>query len=87
MSVFKNFILCQDAAINTLIRLDGEYGLPNEWLSARAWRKRDKCPRFHAFVNALFFVDYEWRDGMKIQHCQLAFEKLKRLEYLPEEYR
>lgn len=42
MSIFKNFLIGLNQTLNCLIRLDGEYGTPDEMLSARAWRLREK---------------------------------------------
>ncbi|MDR1350851.1 MAG: hypothetical protein LBJ59_08790 [Zoogloeaceae bacterium] len=86
MSIFKNFLIAQDEAIGTLIRMDGEYGTPDETLSARAWRKRANYPKFHAFLDALFFFDREQRDGRMVKHCELCFEAELTRKHLPSAY-
>lgn len=45
MSILKNFLIGLNQSANTLIRLNGEYGTPDEMFSARAWRLRATHPR------------------------------------------
>jgi len=79
MSIFKNFLIGLNQTLNCLIRLDGEYGTPDETLSARAWRLRETHPKLHVWIDRLFFWDAD--------HCQECFEIEKNREQLPVEYR
>lgn len=65
MNVFHNFLIALDQALNTLIRIDGEYGQPNETLSARLWRKGEYCTKRRRVVDALFF----WQS----EHCAQSY--------------
>lgn len=79
MSVFKNFCIALNQALNTLIRLNGEYGRPDEMISARAWRLRETNPKLHVWIDRLFFWDAD--------HCKECFEIEKNREQLPPEYK
>ena len=79
MSVFKNFLVGLDQSLNTLIRIDGEYGHPDEMLSARAWRVRHTHPQYAKWIDRLFFWDYG--------HCQRCYNVERQLKQLPGDYR
>ena len=79
MSVFKNFLIGLNQTLNCLIRLNGEYGTPDEMFSARAWRLRATHPKLHVWVDRLFFWDKD--------HCQEIYEMERRREQLNDEYR
>jgi hypothetical protein len=83
MSVFRNVLIALDQAANCLFRLDGEWGEPDETLSARAWRVREKHPRWAAWINVLFFWDTQ---GEK-RHCELAYDNEVKRAHLPNVYR
>ncbi|GHU34894.1 hypothetical protein AGMMS50256_29220 [Betaproteobacteria bacterium] len=92
MSIFKNFLIAQDQALNTLIRINGEWGLPDETLSARAWRLREAAPQYRRWIDRLFFWNYEqdhsFEKGFyRIGHCELCHESEMRRKHLPQEYR
>lgn len=74
MSVLKNFLIALNQAINCLIRLNGEYGSPDEMLSARAWRLRETHPKLHVWIDRLFFWDAD--------HCQESYEIERQREQL-----
>ena len=79
MSILKNFLICQNEAISCLIRLDGEYGTPDEMFSARAWRLRASHPNLHVWVNPFFWWDFD--------HCRRAYEAEMQRRDFPMEYR
>lgn len=79
MSVFRNFLIALDQVLNTLIRLGGEYGYPDETLSARSWRLRATHPNYSKWIDRLFF----WQD----QHCKQSYERETNRMHLPPEYR
>jgi hypothetical protein len=83
MGLAKNFLIAQDQAINCLIRIDGEWGSPDETLSARAWRVQEKHPKWHVWIDRIFFWD---REG-DIRHCQLAYENEVVRAHMPNAYR
>lgn len=80
MSTFLlNFLIAVDQVFNTLVYLSSEgFGLPDETLSARAWRLRDDSDAYKV-INALFF----WQDN----HCKAAYESELSRKHLPKEYR
>lgn len=79
MSILKNFLIGLNQTVNCLIRLNGEYGTPDEMFSARAWRLRASHQRLHVWINRLFFWDTD--------HCRRAYEAEQRRRDLPKEYR
>lgn len=78
MSILKNVLIGLNQTVNCMIRLNGEYGTPDEMLSARAWRIRETHPNLHIWINRLFFWD---RD-----HCQQAYLAERARRDLPGEY-
>ena len=78
MSVFKNFLIGLNQTLNCLIRLNGEYGTPDEMLSARAWRLRETHPKLHLWINRFFFWDKD--------HCEIAYRAEQVRRDLPGEY-
>ncbi|MDR1350905.1 MAG: hypothetical protein LBJ59_09070 [Zoogloeaceae bacterium] len=83
MSIFKNVLIGLDQTLNCLIRMDGEYGAPDETLSARVWRKREHYPKTRRFIDLLFFFD---RVG-DTRHCELSYTNEMLRRHLPKEYR
>lgn len=79
LKILKNFLICLNQTANTLIRLNGEYGTPDEMFSARAWRLRASHPRLHVWINRLFFFDQD--------HCRAAYEAEQQRRDFPKEYR
>ena len=79
MIIFKNFLIALDQAINCMISIGGEWGQPDEMLSARAYRKRETHPQYERWINRIFFWD---RD-----HCRECYGIEKQKKQLPEEYR
>lgn len=66
MSVLKNVLIGLDQALNCMVKLSGDgWGLPDEMLSARAWRLREQYPSLRLWIDRLFF----WDDN----HCQECF--------------
>lgn len=78
MSVFKNVLIGLNETLSCVIRMNGEYGTPDEMLSARAWRLRESYPRLHIWINRLFFFDPN--------HCEEAYKAEKTRRDLPTEY-
>ena len=78
MAVLKNLLIALDQAVNTLIRLDGEWGTPDESLSARAWRVRDTHPKLHRWIDRAFF----WEEA----HSRQSYESELYRRHLPREY-
>ena len=78
MAVLKNVLIALDQALNCLIRLDGEYGQPDEMLSARAWRMRHTHPRLQVWIDRLWF----WDDA----HCRECWEIERERKQLPQTY-
>ena len=79
MSVAGNVLIGIDQTLNCLVRLDGEWGQPDETLSARAWRVRQAHPGWHVWIDRLFL----WEAG----HCQASYESELERRQLPEAYR
>ena len=79
MSVSKNLAISLDQALNCCFRLDGEWGQPDETLSARADRVRAKHPAWARWIDRLFF----WQAG----HCEAAWKNEVIRAHLPGEYR
>ncbi len=78
MNVIGNFLTALDQALNCLIRINGEYGMPDETLSARAWRVRMQRPAYQRWIDRLFF----WERG----HCEAAYINEQKRWHLPESY-
>jgi len=83
LEIFRNLLIAVDQAVNCLIRMGGEWGYPDETLSARAWRKRDRTPAWPRWIDRIFFWDRA--DGKR--HCQLAFENEILRGHMPPAYR
>lgn len=78
MSVIRNFLIGLDQAFNCLIKLNDGWGLPDETLSARAWRLRNEHPWLRASIDALFF----WAP----LHCFESWISEQERKQLPNEY-
>lgn len=79
MSAFKNFLIGLNQAANCLIRLNGEYGTPDEMFSARSWRLRETHPKLHIWVDRLFFWDEN--------HCEESYEIELKRDQLSDKYK
>jgi len=83
MKAFKailiNLLIALDQAANCLFRLDGEWGTPDETLSARAWRVRAAHPKWHRWIDRIFF----WQPN----HCETAYLNEQLRAHLPTAYR
>jgi hypothetical protein len=82
MSILKNILIATDQLVNCLIRIDGEWGTPDETLSARAWRIREAHSCWHVLIDRLFF----WDSANGKSHCQLSFEVELSRGHLPRVY-
>ena len=79
MSIFRNILIGLDQTLNCCFRLDGEWGQPDESLSARAFRVREKHPGWAKWINRVFF----WQEN----HCAAAYRTEVIRAHLPNEYR
>lgn len=79
MANTKGFLIGLDQAVNCLIRLSDGWGMPDEMLSARAYRLRKEHPALMVWIDRLFF----WDDN----HCQECFGIEMLREQFPQEYR
>ena len=74
----KNFLIGIDQTINTLVWIKGDgLGLPDETLSARAWRLRTQSNAWKR-IDRLMFFDPD--------HCRTSFEAELNRKQLPQEY-
>ena len=74
----KDFLIALDQAANTLIKLSDGYGTPDEMLSARAWRLRNKHPNLRKFIDGVVVGD--------VDHCEECYLIEKNRQQLPREY-
>jgi hypothetical protein len=78
MGVFKNIGIGVDQTINCVVKLSDGWGTPDEMLSARAWRLREKHPELQLWIDRLF-----WWDA---NHCQECYEIERTRKQLVPEY-
>jgi hypothetical protein len=78
MGVGKNVMIGLDQTLNCVIRLDDGRGRPDEMLSARAWRLRERHPKLRLWIDRLFFWD--------ANHCEECYWIERRRQQLPAEY-
>ena len=78
MSIFMNIAIGLDQTLNCCIKLSDGWGEPDEMLSARAWRLREKHPWLRAWIDRIFW----WGEN----HCQECFAIEMRRKQLPPEY-
>ena len=75
----KNFLIGLDQLINTLVWIKGDgFGMPDETLSARAWRLRGQSNVWR-FIDMLLFFDPA--------HCRTSYDSELERKQLPKEYR
>ena len=78
-AMIKNLLIGLDQLINTLVWIKGDgFGMPDETLSARAWRLRDQSNAWKR-IDALLFFDKD--------HCRTSYESELQRKQLPKEYR
>ena len=76
--VIKNILIAIDQAINCVVWIRGDgFGLPDETLSARAWRLRGQSSAWKR-IDALLFFDKD--------HCRTSYESEMQRKQLPKEY-
>lgn len=63
--MIKNTLIGLDQTANCLIRLSDGWGMPDEMLSARAWRLRHRHPRLRVWIDRLFWWDKD--------HCEECY--------------
>lgn len=74
-----NLLIAIDQVFNVLVWLKSEgFGLPDETLSARAWRLRADS-KMYRVINTLFF----WQSN----HCLDAFISEQQRKHLPAAYK
>ena len=79
LSIAKNVLIGFDQTINCVVRIKGDgFGLPDETLSARAWRLRGQSNAWKR-IDALLFFDPD--------HCRTSYESEMQRKQLPKEYR
>lgn len=78
MSVIKNVLIGLDQTLNCLIRLSDGWGMPDESLSARAWRLRAEHPSLHRWIDRLLWWDAD--------HCETSYHGERQRKQLPAEY-
>ena len=78
LSVAKNVLIGFDQTINCVVWIKGDgFGLPDETLSARAWRLRGQSSAWKR-IDALLFFDHD--------HCRTSYESEMQRKQLPKEY-
>lgn len=65
MSVIFNLLIVADQGLNCIIKLSDGWGMPDEMLSARAWRLRKEHPWLRRWIDRVFFWDCD--------HCEECF--------------
>ena len=75
----KSVLIAIDQLVNTCVRLSDGWGMPDETISARAWRLRDKHPWLVKLIDRVMF----WEPN----HCQACYGMEMLRGHLPEEYR
>lgn len=78
MGVLKNAGIGLDQTLNCFIKLSDGWGVPDEMLSARAWRLRKQHPRLRSLLDRVFF----WDDD----HCLECYLIERNREQSPKEY-
>ena len=80
----KRIGIALDQALSCCIKLEKDsatedhFGMPDEMLSARAWRLRTEYPDLVKWIDRLFF----WDDN----HCEECYRIEKDQAQLPDEY-
>ena len=76
--VIKNVLIGIDQTINCVVWIRGDgFGLPDETLSARAWRLRGQSSAWKRIDALLFFAP---------DHCRTSYESEMQRKQLPKEY-
>lgn len=75
---FLNMAIAIDQLANAVLRGD-----PDETLSSRAYRMREKGQRYWGWLASAINLAFFWQDD----HCKLAFEGELRRRQLPGAYR
>lgn len=76
--MIKQVLIGIDQLINTLVWIKGDgFGLPDETLSARAWRLREQSNAWKR-IDALLFFDPD--------HCRTSYESEVQRKQFPKEY-
>ena len=78
MAVLKNVLIGLDQTVNCLVHLADGWGMPDEMLSARAWRLRKQHPQLRVWIDRAFFWDPN--------HCQECYEIEMARRQLSKEY-
>ena len=79
LQVVKNVLISLDQTTNCIVWIKGDgFGLPDETLSARAWRLRKQSNAW-IVIDAIFFFDPK--------HCRTSYEAEIKRKQLPSEYR
>jgi hypothetical protein len=79
MSILLNLFIAFDQVVNCCVKIKGDgWGKPDETLSARAYRLRDKSDRAYKYINKVFF----WQ----ADHCKEAYDSEIERKHLPSDY-
>ena len=79
LSIAKNVLIGFDQTINCVVWIKGDgFGLPDETLSARAWRLRGQSNSWKR-IDALLFFDKD--------HCRTSYESELNRTQLPKDYK
>lgn len=78
MSVLKNILIGLDQTANCAIKLSDGWGMPDEMLSARAWRLRNEHPWLRIAIDTLFFWD--------ANHCAECYDIERLRQQAPRAY-
>lgn len=79
MAVLKNIAIGLDQTVNCAIKLADGWGMPDEMLSARAWRLRRTHTMLYRVIDGVFFWD--------ANHCQECYQIELDRQQLPKGYR
>lgn len=78
MAVLKNIAIGLDQTVNCAIKLADGWGMPDEMLSARAWRLRRTHTMLYRVIDGVFFWD--------ANHCQECYQIELDRQQLPKGY-
>ena len=78
MAVLKNIAIGLDQTVNCAIKLADGWGMPDELLSARAWRLRRTHTMLYRVIDGVFFWD--------ANHCQECYQIELDRQQLPKGY-
>ena len=75
----KRLLIAIDQLVNCCLKLADGWGMPDETISARAYRLRDKHPALMRWIDRIFF----WEK----HHCQACYGVEMLRGHMPDEYK